>query len=389
MIPKKHILMEMSKKSLFKKGNIGNSLVVLILGLFLASCGSVTEKRKVDYRSTGAMTRTEPLVVPPELGSIETSDRYRIPGEKATTLSEYREGRSASNSGGGNQVLPEVPDISVGRDGSYRWLIVNRAVEDIWQDLPEFWINQGFLIQRQSPDTGILETDWAEDTTQLDLGRFRTFIKQFIPGAYTNPERDKFVTRVERVDQEITQVHISHQGMEEVVKVEGRDRMVDWARRPRDPNSEAEMLYKLMLFLGIPEEDVAASAVAQDLSPVSQLVLGESGENYALLISDSTDRVWNRVGIILVSIGAAVEEKDQVGGSYAIRYADPDGKVQRKGLERFKFWKKDEQVEAVSYRIVISGDDQNAVVNVLDEDGDIINSDTARRILLVLQERFG
>jgi uncharacterized lipoprotein len=90
--------------------------------------------------------------------------RSRKPGVKTTNL------------------LPQVPDIKIGREGTYRWLIVDRSVEDIWPVITEFWMAKGFLIADQSPITGIVETDWAEDTSKSSPSRLQAFMEKFSLG---------------------------------------------------------------------------------------------------------------------------------------------------------------------------------------------------------------
>jgi uncharacterized lipoprotein len=54
--------------------------LTIVFGFSLIACDTISEKRKVDYKSSGVGARTEPLTIPPELGSIETKCRYDIPG---------------------------------------------------------------------------------------------------------------------------------------------------------------------------------------------------------------------------------------------------------------------------------------------------------------------
>jgi len=109
----------------------------------------------------------------------------------------------------------------------------------------------------------------------------------------------------------------------------------------------------------------------------------------ALLVSGSAPKVWDRVGIVLLSIGASVESRQEDKGLYLIRYHDPDGKTLKKGLERLKFWKDNKITEAVVYQISVSGDAETSMVVVFDENGEEVSVDTAKRILSVLQEKLG
>ena len=365
-------------------------LCLLLLGSILYGCGAIEEKRKIDYKSSGAGSRIEPLQIPPELGAIDASDQYVIPGADSTTFSKYAASRGGDVALAKTQLLPDVPGVEIGREGTYRWLVVQKPAEDIWPVISEFWLNQGFLIQAQSPETGIIETDWAEDVSQVDLGKVRSIIKNFFPGAYANPERDRFITRVERISQMETQIFVSHEGMSEISRREGRDWDVFWQARPRDPNIEAKMLYRMMIFLGIPEDEVVDSGLSVQTQGMATLVQTDTVEGVvALALSYPFETAWNRVNVVLLNIGASVESRDKDSGIFYVRYRDPSGKKQKKGLEKLKFWQDEKQTETLTYQIVVTGDEQGSIVRVLDESGADLTSDTAKRILTVLQERLG
>ncbi|MBA4740068.1 MAG: outer membrane protein assembly factor BamC [Burkholderiales bacterium] len=365
-------------------------LLTLVLAFALGACDTISEKRKVDYKSSGVGARTEPLAIPPELGSIEQSERYDIPGGSEATFSKYSQENQTSAASKTTNLLPQVPDINIGREGTYRWLVVDRPVEEIWPVITEFWMAKGFLIADQSPITGIIETDWAEDTSKRSVNQFQALVKKILPGAYSIPERDKFWTRVERVENGGTEIFMSHEGKKQVVSSNPVNREVFWVDLPRDPNVEAKMLYELMLYLGLPEERVAASGISNELEPISTIVAVDlPNAKHALLVSDSVSKVWDRVGIVLLSIGASVESREEKGGLYFVRYHDPDGRAVKRGLERLKFWKDDKITETAVYQISVSGDAESSMVMIFDETGLEVRADTAKRILMVLQEKLG
>ena len=365
-------------------------LCLFLLGQLLYGCGAIEEKRKIDYKSSGAGSRIEPLQIPPELGAIDASDQYVIPGSDSTTFSKYAASRGGDVALTKTQLLPDVPGVEIGREGTYRWLVVQKPAEDIWPVISEFWLNQGFLIQQQSPETGIIETDWAEDVSQVDLGAVRSFIKKWLPGAYTNPERDRFITRIERVSDTETQIFVAHEGMAEISRREGREWDVFWQARPRDPNIEAKMLYRMMIFLGIPENEAADRGLSVESQAMATLLPIDAEEGvFGLALSYPFETSWNRINVVLLNIGASVESQDKDSGIFYVRYRDPAGKKEKKGLEKLKFWEDEEQVETLTYQIVVTGDEQGSIVRVLDETGAELTSDTAKRILSVLQERLG
>jgi outer membrane protein assembly factor BamC len=324
------------------------------------------------------------------LGSIEQSDRYDIPGENEATFSKYSKEKESDGSGKTTNLLPQVTDIKIGREGTYRWLIVDRSVEDIWPVITEFWMAKGFLIADQSPITGIIETDWAEDTSKSSPSRLQAFVKRLIPGLSSNPQRDKFWTRIERLPNSGTEIFVSHEAMKQQVNVTSNLREVRWVDSPRDPNVEAKMLYELMIFLGLSSEKVAASGILNESRPMSTIISVDlPNAKNALLVSDSSAKVWDRVGIVLLSIGASVESRKKESGLYFVRYHDPDGRAVKKGIERLKFWKDNKVTEAVVYQISVTGDAETSMVLILGENGQEVSVETAKRILAVLQEKLG
>ena len=381
----------MAKKLIMNFHSLQKLLLCSLICLSVAACDTISEKRKVDYKSAGAGSRTAPLVIPPELGSIEQSERYAIPGDNETTFSKYAEERGSDTATATTTLLPTVPDVNIGREGTYRWLIVDRPVEEIWPVITEFWMTKGFLIADQSPITGIIETDWAEDNSKIEeLNAFQSLVKKVFSSAYSSSERDKFWTRIERVSESETEIFVSHQGRSQVKTMEGREVLITWLDTPRDPNVEAKMLYELMLYLGLPEETVAASGISNEAKPMATLVsMDDENGGYSLMVPDSVQRVWDRVGIVLLTMGASLESRDEAKGLYFVRYHDPDGQVAKKGIDRLKFWKEAKVSEPMVYRIMVSGDDEASMVTIQDENGQAVHNETEKRILLVLQERLG
>ncbi|MGN5479577.1 outer membrane protein assembly factor BamC [Cupriavidus basilensis] len=86
------------------------------------------------------------------------------------------------------------------RDGNQRWLVISNGMraDQLWQSLRRFWQESGFLLVQDSPETGIMETDWAENRAKIPQDIIRNTIGKVFDGLYSTSERDKFRTRVER-----------------------------------------------------------------------------------------------------------------------------------------------------------------------------------------------
>jgi len=52
-------------------------------------------------------------------------------------------------------------------DKTGRWLVIKETPEQLWPQLLEFWHNSGFTVETESPQTGIMETNWAENRAKI------------------------------------------------------------------------------------------------------------------------------------------------------------------------------------------------------------------------------
>ncbi len=366
--------------------------VAMTAALALAGCsGTLIEGKKIDYKSAG---NVKPLDVPADLSAPPTSDRYNIPEASAgsATASEYAaEGPGTRAAAGPTPVLPPQDKIRFERAGSQRWLVIDVQPEALWPVIKEFWQDNGFLIDTESQQTGIMETDWAENRAKIPDSVIRKLIGKVLDSAYSYPERDRFRTRLERSEKPgSTEIYISHRGMAQInISKDRYTETTKWQVRPVDPDLEAEMLSRLAIRLGARDEQIKAQAKAPDQPNATISKSGELPD--ALLLVDSFDRAWRRVGLALDRVGFTVEDRDRSKGLYFVRYVDADApdKAEQGFWSKLAFWnrdngpKKDEQ-----YRISVAGVTQGSEVKVLDAQGVKSNSPTAGRILALLQQEL-
>ncbi len=75
-----------------------------------------------------------------------------------TVITRHRKVKSL----GVEKVLPTSEGVRLEKAGAQRWLVVNAPAEKIWPAVREFWIEQGFAVRVENPDTGVMETEWIE-----------------------------------------------------------------------------------------------------------------------------------------------------------------------------------------------------------------------------------
>jgi len=325
--------------------------------LALGACGSF-QSNDIEYQ---AATTREPLDVPPNLITPESSDRFDIPPIGGATLSEFeKEQRKNGQSSGQAGVLPRVKGVSLERDGAQIWLNTAMPAEDVWLLMREFWQENGFVIAVEEPELGILDTDWAENRAKIPTDFLRNTLGRVFDSIYSTGERDRFRTRLERSDGG-TDIFVTHRGLVEVFSDEQKEQTI-WQARPTDPALEAEFLKRLMLRLGGEADPVLAAAAASAPGTPKPLPAGPErvskvteADGSKLRMIESFDRAWRRVGLALDRTGFTVEDRDRSKGTYYVRYIDPENPEQERpgAVARF-FGAEEPEAELQSYRIVVA-----------------------------------
>lgn len=363
--------------------------VMLCLAVGMAGCHLLPEGKKIDYKSAGKLP---PLEVPPDLTAPGTDERYVVPDinpSGSATFSAYSKDRNKQpGTGGGTSVLPtpEETSVRVERSGTQRWLVVKGEPEEIWPIVKEFWQELGFLIKVETPETGVMETDWAENRAKIPQDLIRSALSKVLDTLYSSAERDKFRTRLERGEGGITEIYISHRGMDEVLEANMR---TIWQPRPSDPDLEAEMLARLMMRFGVEEERARKTLVGPGTAQERARINREKGG--VLTVNEPFDRSWRRVGLALDRVGFTVEDRDRSQGIYFVRYINPDvdnGTAGSSILSKLLFWRDDASDKPDQYRIQLSEAGSGSEVKVLNKDGEPEKSDIAGRILNLLYEQL-
>ncbi|MGE5320078.1 MAG: outer membrane protein assembly factor BamC [Hyphomicrobiaceae bacterium] len=360
--------------------------LLLMVAVALSGCG-IVETKKIDYKSAGKLPTLE---VPPDLVAPTADNRYAIPdaqGSGTATLSAYSEERKAEPSSE-QTLLPTEAKARIERAGSQRWLVVQATPQQVWPVLKDFWQENGFIINEESPETGIMETDWAENRAKIPQDVIRRTLGKVLDGLYSTPERDKFRTRIE-TGKDGTEIYISHRGMKEVYTTEGQDRTV-WEPRQPDPELEAEMLRRLMLRFGV-EKSRADAMLAKQQQPEQAHIIEEAGAP-VLEMDEGFDRAWRRVGLALDRVGFAVEDRDRSKGVYFVRYIDPEidnGSKRDEGVfAKFAFWRSKKNQTSPQLQIVVSEAGEKTRVSVTGTGGKPAEADTQNRIIKLLHNEL-
>lgn len=366
------------------------SVVALALGA-LAGCESLNDyfaPDRVDYKATGS---APPLAVPKDLTAMPLTPVYIAPATNSGLgTAPVRAVTAAGNETEGQPNAQDPYGMHVERDGDRRWLVVDgRTPSQLWPQLKNFWIDNGFALKTDAPDTGIMATDWAENRANIPDDWFRRTIGKAIDFAYSSGTRDRFRTLVTRTSNGDTDIFITHSAMEEMVTGPQGGTGTRWEERPRNPVLEAVFLAKLMEKFGL--TDAQAKQLLTDARPaVAPATVVDAGGTATLDLSESFDRAWLRVGLALDRTNFTVDNRDREKGIYYVRYANSMAELKRAGLLGKLFYGGSSTAKPGKEFLVnvrAQGGAKTQVA-VLDPSGQVDNSSEAQQIITLLHAQL-
>lgn len=347
------------------------------------------DPKKADYK----VSRTEsPLEVPPDLTKPNRDDSMAVPDISPSGTATYS-AYSGERKGGGSytsSVMPEQDQVRYIREGDFSWLVLQGKPEQVWPKIREFWLHHGFLLTRDDPAIGILETDWAENRADIPQGPIRRLLGKVLDSIYSAATRDKFRVRLEKGKTPgTTEMFISHRGMEEVVQDNDAGTAI-WKPRASDPELEIEMLKRMMVFVGVDEQKAARILARKEPLKPRATLIRDADQNISLQLDEVFSRAWRHVGLALDRVGFGVEDRNRSEGLYYVRYNDPDKENSEKEgfFSKLAFWSSDEEISDDIYQINVKSEGEATRILVKNKDGKRENSGTAQRILNLLHEQL-
>ena len=368
-----------------------SGIVVPLIGL--AGCSWLPTSTP-DYRTQGQNTKIRSLEVPPDLTKPIGDDRFLVPDAKTTTYSQYtreRSGQPGAPVSSGSAVLPKFEAARIVRAGEQQWLVVKAAPDRVWPVIKEFWSDTGFVLNRETPESGIMETDWAENRAKIGQDPIRNVVGRLLDGLYSTGERDKFRTRLEAgAEPGTTEIYVSHRGLEEVYTNPDKN-STGWQFRASDKTLELDMLSRMMVKFGM-ATDKAVAAAGVTTAAVAVRATYDVAKGGRVKVAEPFDRAWRRVGLALDRSGFTVEDRDRSKGTFFVRYIDPEvgssGKAKKSWIDWLAFWRSAKLADRPQYRIRVTDAGASSDVEVQSADGKPDNSATAKRILNLLFEQL-
>ena len=225
-----------------------------------------------------------------------------------------------------NSIKTKNISISVKRSDNRRWLIVGKNADYIWKEAKEFLKDSGFRILKENKKIGILETNFLESRANIpnqNLGLIRSMFKNAFKARYALPTLDKYRIRLEVIDKNTTEVYLSLKSMREVVTNKGLDNEnTIWQEKDADTSVEAEMLYRLMIYLGsdkvIAKEKMEAASIQNKISVGLKAGINGFAKMQFNLNNNET---WDAISWGFDKLNIDIADRDKGDGSLYINVA--------------------------------------------------------------------
>ncbi len=352
--------------------------------LLLTSCSFLGEKDSSNVvNNSGPVSRD--LEVPPDLVKPLTDEKYNLPASGEARLSEFN-----ITTGTGKKpdqvsnLLPINTDAYLINHGRFKVLVIEKSPEELWGLLKNFWKRNGFKIEKEMPESGLIETGWVESSEKFSDGIIRNTLGKIFDGLYSTGEKNKFRMRVERTDDGFSEISVVHKGLIQVASEDRFDPTVVWANKAPDQQLEELYLRKIIGFVSArkdPKNDVI-KIVKKSFSAIKE----DNGNKY-IELQLTFDSAWKSVGIILDRLGFEVEERLKAQGIYLIRYKQLDEEKKEKGFFAKIFSSDKSEIDMKVYKIEIKNLDQFSNILVSDYESSE-KTKSSQSILAVIYEQL-
>jgi len=301
------------------------NISLFLLSLFLSGCilqdqkqssidiNSKNKEVTINYYANNSVTSLE---VPPDLTSPSYENSFRL-SEFASGIDTNMVNLTNSEiENNDKKILVAPSDISVKKSGNRRWLEVNKDSETIWKLSNQFLKELGFTIKNSNKKIGIMETNFLEnrkpEIPAQTMGFFRSALQATIENVnYTLPSVDKYKIRIEPKSDFITEVYLSVNSMAEVISGSGNNETTLWQNSEKDYALEAEMLYRLMVYLGGDSAKAREKIISAKENNKVVVNVKDGLNGYAKLVFNlNLIDTWDNISWAISETNVQIEDRD-------------------------------------------------------------------------------
>lgn len=360
-------------------------LLILVLAL-LACETSNTGQRYLD------VSMGQPLELPPDLARFEAESIFDLPqgfaGDDQTVRDKV-------------PVLAKIDTLQLQGSVDFYWLSVEEPVENLYQQVKNFWALEGYGLVVDEPAIGIMQTEWIykeEGGQKKDMSWWEMIIMKLESGDYS-ASQDQFKTRIERdtTGRASNRIYIIHRGTEFVPEIRTGNRKSDdiatgdWYFRRSEPELEIEMLSRLMIFLGLQKTEVDKQLSQTGLfKPRAFLEFDADEKSPYLMLKDPYHIAWNRVHHLLQRMNFEIVVAKFEGSLTADGEIAVDAEIVETAEQTgfFAFGEADKRITR-RFKLVLS-EETNELTRVIlkDPKGDLDTSPEGAEFLSLLFEQI-
>ena len=356
--------------------------VLALLAVLVAACESGYDYRYADS-SVG-----ESLELPPDLAGVQVESKFELPtaisGDDETAKDKI-------------PVLAKVQSVQLEGSGDLYWLQVEEPVENLYQLVKNFWASEGYRLNVDEPVIGVMQTEWVYKSEGGEEESSSWFGKLFSSEDLAATQ-DQYKTRIERSEtNRLNRIYIAHRGTEyKYVLKEGAARKDDindeeWNFRQPEPELEIEMLARLMIYLGLQQDDVNQQRDSVKLfKPRASLYVDADEASPYLILNDVYQIAWNRVFHQLERMNFEIidsEFKSGLSDEGVIYVKAPTVEIESSGA--FFSFQSQEKEGSVKFTLVFTEETNQSTRLVLeDEEGEFDTSPAGSQFLNLLYQKI-
>ena len=331
---------------------------------YLPSMDNILPDKSQEYKKSESLPDLE---VPPDLTAEAINDSMSIPNEGAS-LSQYQQRRNNRNG--------DTPVSAPEPDSEEQWVSVRGNNGNIWPRLRTFMGEQGYSMDLDDAELGVLETNWAEPFVEEGFSyrdKFKIFSE---PGAEPG----------------VTVLYVSNQRQVLAKRQDGSD---SWSDKDKSIDAEKKLAGDLNLYFNgsrnaiVSSSPGQSSAAAASAAPRKKAVVESTndGKEY-LAIPQEFTRAWRHTEIALERAGLPIESKDSAAGIYRITYFDAQAGEEKGWLSKLKFWGGDDAPEGMPFQISLTGVGDKTELVILDGNGEWATDNNALQIMAIIQNHL-
>lgn len=347
------------------------------------------------------------LEVPPDLSTEAIRDRMAIPeGGEAARFSTFQERRAARQK---SEEIEQSQSSAIRVLENEHVLAVDGAAVQVWPKLREFWQAQGYALELDDVELGVIETAWNEGADELSRDKFKIFAEAGEkPGTtvlYVSHEAQELVPQGEELvwqrraregDQERSMAERLQEFMSgapvtrTAQAADGASTAVvaDTDAGAADPTDELDEVVGAPLAPAATADDASAPVIGADApatgGPQHAELVSVGGGKLYLTLAEDFPSAWKTTGRALERAGVQVKDSDKGRGVYLVELAAAAGAEAESGvLGKLKFWDRGKGTE---FQVSLTGVGDKTEVVVLDRDGRWETGDQAGTLLNKLQD---